>query len=133
MAVLDVGSATAEQLHNLKQHPSLKQAFFVYVSREAALKASLAAAGAAEAAVATQLANLAANQEAVCAVQGLLQVAYQAGSWCSFCVHCAMEGSRGRMRLKSYPAHCNACQLVPQGSLAGYCSVLFLATGLCDQ
>lgn len=78
MAVLDVGSATAEQLQNLKQHPSLKQAFVVNVSREAVLKASLAAAGAAEAAVATQLANLAANQEAVCAAQGLVQVAYQA-------------------------------------------------------
>lgn len=75
MAVLDAGAATAEQLQALKQHPTLQQAFTVYVSRPAALKASLA--GALPEAVEQQLATITASQEAVAAVDGLVQVCGQ--------------------------------------------------------
>lgn len=74
MALLDVGAATADQLQAMKQHPALKQAFIVYVSRQAALKASLAAAGTAEAAAAALITNLTASENAVRAVECLVQV-----------------------------------------------------------
>jgi hypothetical protein len=73
MAVLDVGGTTAEQLQAIKQHSALKQAFTVYVSRQAALQASLVGSPEPE----QQLAGLAASQEAVTAVEGLVQV----GQW----------------------------------------------------
>lgn len=74
MAVLDVGAAAPEQLQALKQHPALKQAFTVYISRQAALKAGLSASGSPDAAIEQALANLQANQDAVTAVDGLIQV-----------------------------------------------------------
>lgn len=74
MAVLDIGAATAEQLQSLKQHPALKQAFTVYVSRQAALKASLAATGVPGATAEQTLANIAATQEAMAATDELVQV-----------------------------------------------------------
>lgn len=74
MAVLDVGAAAPEQLQALKQHPALKQAFTVYISRQATLKAGLSASGSPDAAIEQALANLQANQDAVTAVDGLIQV-----------------------------------------------------------
>lgn len=73
LAVLDVGSITAEQLQSLKQHPALKQAFTVYVSRLGALKASLAASGVPEAAAEQTLGNMAATQDAITTADGLVQ------------------------------------------------------------
>jgi hypothetical protein len=71
LALLDVGAATAEQLQALKQHPSLQHAFTVYVSRPAALKASLAAS---PEAMEQQLASLDPALQAVAAAAGLVQV-----------------------------------------------------------
>lgn len=74
MAVLDVGAVTAEQLQILKQHPALQQAFTVYVCRLAVLKASMAASGTADAAAEQTLASVAAIQDAMTAIEGLVQV-----------------------------------------------------------
>jgi hypothetical protein len=74
LAVLDVGAVTSEQLQILKQHPALKQAFTVYVSRSATLKAQLAASGVPEATAEQTLASMAATQDAIAAADGLVQV-----------------------------------------------------------
>jgi hypothetical protein len=73
MAVLDVGSASPEQLQSLLQHPAVKGAFSVFVCRKAALSASLTAAGTAEAAAAVQM-EKAAAQLAELSSSGLTQV-----------------------------------------------------------
>lgn len=97
MAVLDTGGTTAEQLQAIKQHPALKQAFTVYVSRQAALQATLAGSPESE----QQLASLAASQEAFMAVDGLVQVGRSAvdprkmhGAWCLTSLHQAFQTQR---------------------------------------
>lgn len=82
LALLDVGAATAEQLQALKQHPSLQQAFTVYVSRQAALKASLEAS---PEAMKQQLASLETALQTVTAAQGLVEVG--AGNTQQCCAH----------------------------------------------
>lgn len=73
MAVVDIGTASAEQLQSLLQHPAMKGAFSVFVCRKAALSASLAAAGTAEAAAAAQLDKAAAQLEELSS-SGIAQV-----------------------------------------------------------
>lgn len=92
MAVLDVGAATPEQAQALKQHPALKQAFTVYVSRQAALKAGLAASGSPVAAIDQALANLQATQDAVTGDEGLVQV--REGSWLCAVTSCCGAGGK---------------------------------------
>lgn len=98
MAVLDVGAAAPEQLQALKQHPALKQAFTIYISRQAALKAGLAASGSPDAAIEQAMAKLQANQDAVTAADGLIQVrTCILGPWQSaLCCHrsCERQGAR---------------------------------------
>lgn len=79
LALLDVGAATVEQLQALKQHPSLQQAFTVYVSRDAALEASLAAS---PEAMEQQLASLETALQAVTAAEGLVQVGCTHDAFC---------------------------------------------------
>jgi hypothetical protein len=88
MAVLDVGAATPEQLQALKQHPALKQAFTVHVSRQAALKAGLTASGSPDAAIDQALANLQVTQDAVTAEEGLIQVRAHIASHCQSALCC---------------------------------------------
>lgn len=77
MAVVDVGAATPEQLQAFRQHPALKQSFCVFVSKQAALKASLTAGGSPEAVAAQQLESASSSLEAVLAADGLVQVGVQ--------------------------------------------------------
>lgn len=74
MAVVDIGTASAEQLQSLLQHPAMKGAFSVLVCRKAALSASLAAAGTAEAAAAAAQLDKAAAQLEELSSSGIAQV-----------------------------------------------------------
>jgi hypothetical protein len=87
MALLDVGPATAEQLQALKQHPALRQAFTVYVDRQASANLAPAASTTAEAAAGQQLGSQTPGVDGVTAVEGLVQVRLSLSGW------------RGRMRL----------------------------------
>lgn len=84
MAVLDAGTYNAEQLQLLLQHPAAKGAFAVYVCRKAALSASLAASGIAEAAANVQIEKATAqlNEIASC---GLYQVILCPVCWLPVC------------------------------------------------
>jgi hypothetical protein len=75
MAVVDIGTATSEQLQSLVQHSAMQGAFSVFVCRKAALSASLAAAGAAEAAAAVQLEKAAAQLQEL-SLSGITQVSW---------------------------------------------------------
>lgn len=73
MAVLEVGNCHAEQLQLLLQHPAVTGAFAVYVCRNAALSASLAASGVAEAAANVHIEKATAQLKEI-ASSGLYQV-----------------------------------------------------------
>lgn len=73
MAILEIACTSVEQLQLLLQLPAVKGAFVVYICREATLAASLAASGAADATVATQLEKAVAQQREFTST-GLVQV-----------------------------------------------------------